>query len=45
MHAGKVSCCAHGLSTLKDIDKIEAALLLHPPTKTRETSVVGTIAA
>ena len=45
MHAGKVSSCATGLPTLKDIDITEAAPCLHPPTKLCETSAVGTIAA
>ena len=45
MHAGKVSSCAEGLSTLKDVDKTEAAPCLHSPTKLCETSAVGTIAA
>ena len=35
MHAGKVSSCAQGMSTLKDTDKIEAAPCLHSSTKLR----------
>ena len=45
MHAGKVFSCTEGLSPMKDIDKTEAAPCLHPSTKLRETSAVGTIAA
>ena len=44
-HAGKVSSCAEGLSTLKDAHKIEGALCLYLSTKLRETSVVEIIAA
>ena len=44
-HAGKVSSCAEDLSTRKYTDKTEAAPCLHPPTKLRETSAVGAIAA
>ena len=45
MHAGKISSCAEGLSTLKDTDKTEAAPCSHPSTKLHETSAVGTVAA
>ena len=45
MHAGKVFKCAKGLLTLEGINEIEAAPYLHPSTKLRETSAVGTIAA